>query len=561
MSILSRLSIGQRLNFIFILLGVVTVVLAIAITGSINAVLSYEALEDSAERGRSALQRIDGLVYKTVMDSRGVYMSADRAKLTNFAKAQNATLKQLEGVIDQWRGSVTDGLRRDFDRVVAATKVFIDFRIELARVGVEQGNEAARVVGDNDQNRSARQALNKEMETLAKKYDVLTQEAAEMSEMTFRWLNILGVGVTVMSFLTIVFGMWMVRRKVVRPLRYITQTMSDVAKGEVDVTIEHVGRKDEIGAIARALEVFRSTMAERSRFASQEQQVRAERETRQKAIEQEIERFRGASGDGFAAMARVVDTMVETSKNLAVSSERAASRSSHMSTSMIETSSNVATVAAAAEELSVSVNQINERVSRSREVVERASVAAATTADKIAQLTTAASKIGEVVTLIQAIAAQTNLLALNATIEAARAGEAGKGFAVVASEVKTLASQTAKATEDISGHIGRIQDSTGEVVTAIEGITMTLGEIREVSQSISISVEEQGVATAEISRNAQGAAEGTSALTGDVDDVAVTVREAEGAARSVRSVSDELSREAGTLRSAVEDFLKRVRVA
>ena len=561
MSILSRLSIGQRLNFIFILLGVVTVVLAIAITGSINAVLSYKALEDSAERGRSALQRIDGLVYKTVMDSRGVYMSADRAKLTNFAKAQNATLKQLEGVIDQWRGSVTDSVRRDFDRVVAATKVFIDFRIELARVGVEQGNEAARVVGDNDQNRSARQALNKEMETLAKKYDVLTQEAADMSEMTFRWLNILGVGVTVMSFLTIVFGMWMVRRKVVRPLRYITQTMGDVAKGEVDVAIEHVERKDEIGAIARALEIFRSTMAERSRFASREQTARQDREARQKAIELEIERFRDASSAGFAALAHVVDTMIETSKSLAVSSERATTRSGHMSSSMNEASSNVATVAAAAEELSASVDQINERVSRSREVVERASVAAAMTADKIAQLTTAASKIGEVVTLIQAIAAQTNLLALNATIEAARAGEAGKGFAVVASEVKTLASQTAKATEDISGHIGRIQESTRKVVTAIEGITTTLGEIRDVSQSISLSVEEQGVATAEISRNAQSAADGTSALTEDVDDVASTVRDAEGAARSVRSVSDELSREAGTLRLAVDEFLTRVRAA
>lgn len=561
MRFFSRLSIGQRLNSIFVVLGAVTILLSAVAGWSIYTLGQLSLRVESAENGRFALKAIDGLIYRTVMESRGIYMSSKPDVLERFAKGQDAALKDIDGVVERWRKTVTDDVREDFERVAKGVKVFNDFRYELSRIGREKGNEAARVVGDAEPTRIARQALNKEMDALAKRYDQLRGDLGEAVEAVYaRMLFFIVFGV-VSTLATIAVGMLIVARTVVRPLERLSGVMGRVVDGETAVEVAYTDRGDEVGRMARSLDVFRSAMAERAAFADKDNRQRQEREARQASIDEQIARFREAVEGDFSQMSLAIDGMVTTAGQLNQVSLRASSHASSMAGSTRDTSSNVSTVAAAAEELSVSVQTISERVKHSNSVVSRASVVAGDTTGKIGELAAAADKIGNVVNLIQAIAAQTNLLALNATIEAARAGEAGKGFAVVASEVKTLASQTAKATEDISGHIGRIQESTSEVVTAIEGITTTLGEIRDVSQSISLSVEEQGVATAEISRNAQSAADGTSALTEDVDDVASTVRDAEGAARSVRSVSDELSREAGTLRLAVDEFLTRVRAA
>ena len=224
-----------------------------------------------------------------------------------------------------------------------------------------------------------------------------------------------------------------------------------------------------------------------------------------------------------------------------------------------EATANVQTVASAAEELSASIAEISRQVVKSSEISSDAVDQAKTTNDTIQGLATASDKVGDVVNLINDIAGQTHLLALNATIEAARAGEAGKGFAVVASEVKNLATQTAKATEEISSHIGSIQTATGSAVTAIEGIGKTIDEVSDIANSISAAVEEQGAATGEISRNVQEAAQGTQEVTSNITNVSQSSAETGKSAAEMLSASDELSQQAQFLASRVDEFLETIK--
>ena len=561
MRFFSRLSIGQRLNSIFVVLGAVTILLSAVAGWSIYTLGQLSLRVESAENGRFALKAIDGLIYRTVMESRGIYMSSKPDVLERFAKGQDAALKDIDGVVERWRKTVTDDVREDFERVAKGVKVFNDFRYELSRIGREKGNEAARVVGDAEPTRIARQALNKEMDALAKRYDQLRGDLGNAVEAVYaRMLFFIAFGV-VSSLATIVVGMLIVARTVVRPLERLSGVMGRVVDGETAIEVAYTDRGDEVGRMARSLDVFRKAMAERALFADKDNRQRQEREARQQAIEEQIARFREAVGGDFNQMSLAIDGMVTTAGQLNQVSLRASSHASSMAGSTRDTSSNVSTVAAAAEELSVSVQTISERVKHSNSVVSRASVVAGETTGKIGELASAADKIGNVVNLIQAIAAQTNLLALNATIEAARAGEAGKGFAVVASEVKSLASQTARATEEIAAQISGIQSSTNDVVSAIDSIVATLSEIDQVSREIGASVEEQGAATSEISRNAQSAAAGTVSLASDVDEVTTTVGETESAARSVRVASESLAGQAQRLKSAIDGFLNGVAAA
>lgn len=558
MKILSRLSIGHRLYLIFVIFGTVSIVLSAVAGWSIYTLDRLNQRVEAAENGRFSLQALDGLIYKTVMESRGIYMSAKPDVLERFAKGQNAALKDMDGLIERWRKTVTEDVQADFERVAKGVIVFRDFRFDLARVGLEKGNDAARVIGDSEAARSARQTLNKEMDALAKRYDKQREELGEAVEAVYRQMLFFSILGAISTLLTLVVGVLIVSRTVVRPLEALSAIMGRVVNGESAIEVAFTERTDEVGRMARSLDVFRQAMSDRAAFAERGSLAQKEREARQKTIDSEIAGFRAAVAESFSSMTQAIEGMMSTSGRLNDVSQRASNHSSAMANSTRDTSSNVSTVAAAAEELSVSVQTIAGSVQRSNVVVARASSVAGETTGKITALAGAADKIGSVVNLIQAIAAQTNLLALNATIEAARAGEAGKGFAVVAAEVKGLAAQTAKATEEISSQISGIQGSTNEVVSAIDSIVATLSEIDQVSREIGASVEEQGQATSEISRNAQSAATGTVSLAKDVDDVTATVGETEEAARSVRSAADSLAKQAHALKSSIDGFLQRV---
>ncbi|WP_051228087.1 methyl-accepting chemotaxis protein [Pleomorphomonas oryzae] len=350
-------------------------------------------------------------------------------------------------------------------------------------------------------------------------------------------------------------------RLVSRPIVSLTKAMARLATGDTDVDLDGSRRRDEIGDMLKAVQVFRDNAIERHRLASEAEAEQERRASRQEAIERLIQDFRQEIATMLTAVSGNADQMEDTARALASIAEQASSRATSAAEASGDASVGVQTVAAAAEELSASIAEIARQTENATQVARRASEEARRTDATIVSLAEAAERIGNVVTLIKAIAEQTNLLALNATIEAARAGEAGKGFAVVASEVKNLAGQTAKATEEISTQIAAIQVSTAEAVTAIRSISDIMVDVDRTTMIISSAVTEQGTATSEISSNAQRAAAGTRAATEETEALTHVVGETSQSASAVSAASNDMNEQAGRLRSAVESFINRVMAA
>jgi methyl-accepting chemotaxis protein len=376
---------------------------------------------------------------------------------------------------------------------------------------------------------------------------------------------------------------FLIARSIARPMARLRNVMRDLAEGrQVDAVVD-ITRNDEIGDMAKAVEVFRDNAAARAaleekakadaadkemreekarldaadRIAAQEK-ARLEQAARQEKTEQLIAEFRSSIGSVLSAVGTNMQKLENTASSLAAVAGQAATQATEAAAASEQSAGNVQTVASAAEELGGSVNEIGRQVAQANAVVAEATELASRSNGQIETLAAAAQKIGDVVELISSIAAQTNLLALNATIEAARAGEAGKGFAVVAQEVKTLASQTAKATEEIGHQVAGIQASTKDAVEAIGKIATTMTEISRFTTSLSATVEEQTAATAEISRNVAEAAKGTNAVASNISTVTMAIGEANRSADQVLGASGELAQAADRLKTAVDGFLTEV---
>lgn len=368
------------------------------------------------------------------------------------------------------------------------------------------------------------------------------------------------LGAIIVSILaTALLGIWLIRRSITQPLGTLLGVMQAMGGGTYAVSIEGTERRDEIGTIAKGLEAFRGELraAEAARAAQE-----AAKEADSAASTRRV-----ALAEGFVArMQHVAETFAQSSGEVA-DSARALSATAEETTRQAqavagaaeEASVNVQTVAAGAEELSASIREINMQVARSATVAEAAAGEASSTDAHIHSLSAAAQQIGEVVDLINNIASQTNLLALNATIEAARAGEAGKGFAVVASEVKQLASQTARATEEIGRKIAEIQSKTTIAVESIAQIVRTVDTIREVTASIAGAVEEQGAATAEIAHNTQQAAAGATSVTDNIAGVSAAAETTGTSAIHLMDLSASLSDQSTLLQKEVGDFVASLR--
>jgi methyl-accepting chemotaxis protein len=352
------------------------------------------------------------------------------------------------------------------------------------------------------------------------------------------------------------------RRRVSAPLGRIATTIGELSQGKLDVEIPAAARKDEIGAITDALSIFRDQSLrmreiEKER-AEQEQQAAQMRKAEMLKL---ADAFQSVVGEVVNAVSSASNQLESAAGTLTGTAATTQELTGIVTTASQEASANVQTVAAATEELNSSVGEIARQVHESSRIAGDAVQQAQRTDARISELSKAASRIGDVVKLITAIAEQTNLLALNATIEAARAGEAGRGFAVVASEVKQLASQTAKATEEISTQIAGMQAATNESVASIKEIGGTIGRISEIAGAIAAAVEEQGAATQEIARNIQQATTGTSEVATRITDVNRGAIETGSASAQVLSSAQSLSKESHHLKSEVEKFLDNVRAA
>jgi len=355
---------------------------------------------------------------------------------------------------------------------------------------------------------------------------------------------------------------WIIARSITVPLGSIIDVMHALTSGNLAVAVGGVERKDEVGEVARSVAVFKDGLAhaQQLRKDQEETKKRTEAERRQAMLDL-ADRFQGSVGSVVNGVSSAATQLQSTAQSMSATAEQTTRQATVVAAASEETTRNVQTVASATEELSASIGEITNQVTESTRIVGEAVTQANDTNAKVQGLAEAAQKIGTVISLINEIASQTNLLALNATIEAARAGEAGKGFAVVASEVKSLATQTARATEEIAGQVRAIQDATASSAEAIESITKTITRVSEISTAIASAVEEQGAATQEISRNVQQAAQGTQEVSSNISGVTDAAKQTGSAAVEVLDAAGELGKSGALLKNQVEEFLRTVRAA
>jgi methyl-accepting chemotaxis protein len=351
-------------------------------------------------------------------------------------------------------------------------------------------------------------------------------------------------------------------RNITRSLSGLRDKMVRLVDGDLSVDIDEARRSDEIGDMAKAVQVFKNNAVAMQALQAEQKELGAQAEQQKKqAMREMADGFEARIGGIVGAVSGAAAAMQSTAKSMSVNAESTQQRTSAVAAGAEESTVNVQTVAAASEELAASIAEIGRQVTQASAVARKANEESEKTNVSVAGLADAAQKIGEVVAFITQIASQTNLLALNATIEAARAGEAGRGFAVVASEVKSLATQTSKATDDIRSQIETIQAETADAVAAIKRISMTIVEVNNISTTIAASMDQQGAATQEITRNVQEAADSAKHVSENINGVSEAVEATGQAASGLLGEADKLAQQARTLQAEVGDFLATVRAA
>jgi methyl-accepting chemotaxis protein len=389
----------------------------------------------------------------------------------------------------------------------------------------------------------------------------ITRDTSSYQSLMRSSLSWLGVISACVLLLAGAIATWM-GRSMAKPIRSLETAMRTIANGNHTIAVPGAGRADEIGSMASAVEVFKTGLIETEglRDAQEQQRERTQHERRE-TMNALASRFESGVGTVVNAVGTAASELRNTAQSMAATAEESTRQTGAVAAASEEATQSAQAVAAAIEELNASISEIAQQVNESARVAGDAVSQANITNNEVQSLAEAAQKIGDVVKLISEIAAQTNLLALNATIEAARAGEAGRGFAVVASEVKALATQTSKATDEISAQVGAIQNATKLSVDSIQGITSTIGRVSEIASTIAAAVEEQGAATLEIARNVAEAARGTGEVSQNIAGVNDAARETGLAASRVVESAADLSHNGEDLRTQVDAFLREVRAA
>jgi methyl-accepting chemotaxis protein len=534
--------------------------------------LSTEALEKSS----TALKiTVSAIVSALIRENRTEQLptglrlqeavQASAAAATRFLSSRNpadssAALVELQGMrghVEQLETAAAESnrIRRFLAAIVEPSQQFTD-----AVKALIAATEQFRVAGSNRD--KAAGELSGLADSLRNRAQAIQQRSAQSLTAVVDQLGIMNLAIAGGALIAGVLLAWLIGHSIARPVGRLTAVMKALAAGDLDSEIGNQDRGDEIGEMARAVGVFKTSALDVRRLQAENESMKQVAEVeRRTAMLNMADAFELSVNGVVAGVATGVGTVRSSADSMSLVAEETTRQSTAAATASEQTATNVQNVAAAAEELSASLGEIGRQVTRSLEIAGRAVGETEATGVTVRSLAEAAQKIGDVVKLIQAIAGQTNLLALNATIEAARAGDAGRGFAVVASEVKALAAQTARATEDIGLQVAAIQDVTKTTVEAIGGIGATVRSVNEVATAIAAAVEEQLAATNEIARNVQEASAGTAEVSANIAGVTEAAVNSGHNAAGVLAAASELSGQSVALQREVDAFLSGIRAA
>lgn len=526
------------------LLGVVLALAAVALLAAglgVSGMRSYHDQVAAMTRASSRAllgEQMDKLVTAVVMESRGIYMSADLTEAEKFAPTLLKSLATLQQKTMDWVALAPAAEREQFADAAGKVDDFVRFRKELVRLAREVNLHEARAFGDNDANRKNRSQLNKSLTGLVEKSSARIAELSRDLD-DFYWDRLLQlIGFCLAGVVAgIVLAIFVIRRSVVSPLAGIVSAVSSVAEGNLETEVPGLSRGDEIGTLASSLSNFKEKLLSQRKQDSEISQLRAANE--KESAKTLLEMCETLEADVESTVAEVLQHSQEAVKigERAVADGRAiASEALAVAAAAEQASQNVTSISAATEELSATGREIARRAVQSADASQKAVAEVEQAGTTISALSASAEQIGVVVSLISEVAAQTNLLALNATIEAARAGEAGRGFAVVATEVKALARKTSDAATDISGRIKQICNATGQSVEALTKIGAAVREINEVSAGMAAAAEEQEATLQEVARSLSEASSGVNSVASSVADISARAAQVEGQSRAVSTV-------------------------
>ena len=488
---------------------------------------------------------------------------AQAAKFTAQADRRIGEMKErlaaMGSPTDRERAAKVDAIRSGFGAYETKVRSMLDTATAAAAKGGDEGRQM--VIGGLKASRDGQMALTDAVKAynsdVSKRTEAAVQEATKLAETMKITLAVaaalaLGAGLLVSILIS--------RAGLVLPLRALMQEVRRMTGGALDKTVEGIGRKDEIGELARSVEGFRQELVKGRELQAEVDRQREQALALANRREGLLRAFDCAISGILRGVAAAATELESTARSMSGISQKSMQQATSSAAASEQTSSNVQAVAAATEEMNASIAEIARQVNQSTDVAGAAMREAEQTNAVVGDLAQTAQRIGEVVSLISDIAAQTNLLALNATIEAARAGEAGKGFAVVASEVKSLASQTARATDEISAQIQAMQTVTGTAVKAIQGIGITIARMNEIATAISSAITEQNATTEEISRAIQQASHATASVSASLSELTEVAAQTETAGGQVLSAARELSQQSEAMHREVEGFLSQIRV-